>query len=75
MYRIGIDIGGTNIKIGFVDADKKLFASDKISFEKKGYAYVCAEIAEKIKEMISSHGLDIGDASSLGIAVPAECWR
>lgn len=70
MYRIGVDIGGTNIKIGFVNADKKLFAKDIIPFEKKDFKYVCADISDKIKEMISSHGLDLGDASSLGIAVP-----
>ncbi|MBE6030763.1 MAG: ROK family protein [Clostridiales bacterium] len=70
MYRIGVDIGGTNIKIGLVDADGVIFVSGSIPFEKKGYESVCGSIAREIREIVSKADREMSEAVTLGIAVP-----
>lgn len=62
MYNVGIDIGGTNIKIGLVDEMGKLVAKTKFPFEKKSYEFVCTQMADAVytlvKEMqVSARGL------------------
>ena len=74
MYNVGIDIGGTNIKIGLVDETGKLVVKTKIPFEKKGYEFVCVQMAEAVKALIADVQAKEGTVSelisSIGIAVP-----
>ena len=70
MYNVGIDIGGTNIKIGLVDEKGKLVAKLKLPFEKNGCEFVCAQMADAIRGLIKEMRVDAQMISSIGIAVP-----
>ena len=68
MLRAGVDIGGTDIKIGLIDdLDMKFKAKTIIPFTYDGYETVVAKTAEKIKELLKEAG---GELSSIGLAVP-----
>lgn len=69
MYRIGVDIGGTNIALGLLDEDLELKDSRSIPFERGG-EQVAARIAEQARLMLAKAGADAGGLSCIGVAVP-----
>lgn len=70
MYRIGIDIGGTNIKIGLIDDCGVILAKCTVPFEKNGYEAVCEDIKAAATELASAHNVEMGEVKSIGVAVP-----
>lgn len=69
MYVFGIDIGGTNIKIGFFDLDCKLI--DKWSI-KSNYETIFIDLASSIKKYLKKKGISLLEVKGFGIGVPGQ---
>ena len=71
MYRIGIDLGGTNIAAGIVNEEFKIIAKDSVptNADRPGEAIV-TDIANLCKKLCSDNGIALEEIASLGIASP-----
>ena len=54
MYQIGVDIGGTNIKIGLVDDALEIVERRSIRFPHDGPQSVADKLAEAIREVLTA---------------------
>jgi glucokinase len=71
MLRVGVDIGGTNIKIGIIEEeDGRIIDKREIPFTHQGYESVFAQIQREIREMLKEGGFTTGQVGSIGLAVP-----
>lgn len=70
MYRIGIDIGGTSVKIGLVDKDLNILHRSAIPFRPIGGEGVAAAIAEAVRQLLAEQGLAQTQIASVGFVVP-----
>lgn len=68
MYQIGVDIGGTNIKIGLVDDQLNIVRRTSIPFPHLDGAGVAAQIAAACRELTQDCGMEAVD--SVGVVVP-----
>ena len=71
MYRIGIDLGGTNIVAGVVDKDFNIVA--KLSTPtnaSRSSEEIVADIAALCKEVCAHNGIDFADIDAIGVASP-----
>ena len=70
-YRIGVDLGGTNIAAGVVDEDMKIVAKSSV---KTNLPRPAEEIADSIKEAVllavAESGITLSDIASVGIGTP-----
>lgn len=71
MYRLGVDLGGTNIAVGIVNEDLQLVKkmSTPTGAERPGEEIV-ADIAYICKKVCAEMGISISDVESIGIATP-----
>ncbi|MCQ2538142.1 MAG: ROK family protein [Lachnospiraceae bacterium] len=71
MYRIGVDLGGTNIVVGLVDQDMKICdtKSCKTNLPRSAEAIV-ADIGMLCKEIMKQNRLELSDIASVGVGVP-----
>ena len=71
MYRLGIDLGGTNIVAGVVDKNHKIVAraSCKTAVPRPE-SEICDSMAEVAKKAIEKAKITIDDIHSIGIGVP-----
>lgn len=71
MYRIGVDLGGTNIAVGIVDDDYKIVkkVSSPTGKERSGELIV-KDIAQLCKNVCESAGVAISEVKAIGIASP-----
>ena len=71
MYRLGIDLGGTNIVAGVVDENYNIVAkADCKTNVPRPESEVCDSMAEVAKAAVAKAGLSIEDIESIGIGVP-----
>ncbi|MBQ9965373.1 MAG: ROK family protein [Clostridia bacterium] len=71
MYRIGVDLGGTNIAVGVVDENYNIIGRAKRKTNaKRGAESVCDDIAAAIREAAEESGLSLDDIASFGIGTP-----
>lgn len=71
MYRIGIDLGGTNIAAGIVNEEFKIIAKDSIPTNADRPAEeLAADIAAICKKVCKNAGIALADIQSVGIASP-----
>lgn len=71
MFYAGVDIGGTNIKIGLVDINGKIVADNSIKTRKEnGYKGILEDIVEDIRSLCEKCGVDYHDIAGIGIGVP-----
>lgn len=71
MYEIGFDVGGTNIKVGLLDANFKLVASRSFPFPiGESPEKIASLMAENAREILSEHQLEFSSLSSVGAAIP-----
>lgn len=70
MYRIGVDIGGTSIKIGLVDQNLQIVKQTSTPFPHIDAAMVAAQLAATIRDLLSECGLSQQDLTSIGVVVP-----
>ncbi len=71
MYRIGVDLGGTNIAVGLVDENYKIVVKESTptGAERPGEAVV-DDIAKLCKKVCLEAGITAGDVAAVGIATP-----
>lgn len=71
MYRIGVDLGGTNIAVGVVDDNYNIIGRAKRKTNAPRSAEsVCDDIADAVKEAVEECGLTLDDIASFGIGTP-----
>ena len=71
MYRLGIDLGGTNIAAGVVDEEYNIIGRGKVKTNLPRPAdKICDSMAEAAKIAVKDAGLELKDISSCGIGTP-----
>lgn len=70
MYQIGVDIGGTNIKIGLIDDSLQICARTVTPFPHGGGARVAHEIALAVCAMLEKAGVRESELGGIGVVVP-----
>ncbi len=70
MYQIGIDIGGTNVKIGLLDASLTLAAEGSIPFPHTTAEDMAQKIRAAVDGLLAQQGASAADIGSVGAVVP-----
>ena len=71
MYRVGIDLGGTNIKAGIVDENQKLIKEDSVPTKADRPAEaVIADMAALVRSLLDMEGLTLNDVKGIGVGCP-----
>ncbi|MET0462071.1 MAG: ROK family protein [Chitinophagaceae bacterium] len=70
MYRIGIDLGGTIIKIGLVKEGSVLAFTTIPASSQKGLVNSLPNVKKAIEELLQAQGLDNGSVKGIGLAFP-----
>lgn len=74
MYRIGIDLGGTNIAVGVVDdAQRIVAAADAPTRAQDGADALLDDIAACVGRALERGGLSLTGCAGVGIGVPGTC--
>lgn len=70
-FFVGLDVGGTNIKIGIVDDAGETLAYDSIPTEQdRGAEDACVRMAAVVKRLVAENKIDFNDIARVGIATP-----
>jgi glucokinase len=70
-FFIGIDLGGTSIKIGLVDDQGKTFGWTRVMTEvEQGPDAAVERMGRAIHKLIAESGLPAGDVKAIGLATP-----
>ncbi len=76
MYNIGIDLGGTNIKVGVVDDNFNIVGKSNIKTNlPRPENEIADSIAEGVKLACEDAGITVADISSIGIGTPGVADR
>ena len=68
---IGVDLGGTNIKIGCLDSDLTVIAKTSIPTEvESGPESIIDRIGRSVEELLAASGLSVKDICAAGIGSP-----
>jgi len=68
---VGIDLGGTNLKLGLVTADGKMVARHSSPTEAdRGPSHVLGRMADAVRDLCRSAGVDLADVAAVGAAAP-----
>ncbi len=71
MYYIGVDLGGTGIKIGVVDEKGNIIEKTSCPTRvKDGYKEIVKDMANVINDLISKLNISISEVKSIGIGSP-----
>lgn len=71
MYRIGVDLGGTNIAVGVVDDNYKIIGRGKVKTNAPRPAEeIFDDIAKSIRLAVDDAGLTMDDIASVGVGTP-----
>lgn len=70
MYQIGVDIGGTNIKVGLVGEGYRLAQRESIPFPHEGPQKAAQVIAAAADELLRREGITRAALESVGVVVP-----
>lgn len=71
MYRIGVDLGGTNIAAGIVDEEYKLLLSDSVpTGAEREPALIVDDMAALCRRLCENFGIALSDVASVGVATP-----
>ncbi len=71
-YSIGIDLGGTNIKVGIVDLEEKKILSSisEPTRAPRGAEEIAADIAAMIRRLLADADMSVNDIAWIGAATP-----
>ena len=70
-FFVGIDVGGTNIKIGLVDDTGRTLAYHSMPTEQdKGAEDACVRMGLAVRQLIDEAGVSAGDVVRAGLATP-----
>jgi glucokinase len=68
---VGIDVGGTNVKIGLFDPKLKLICKTSVTTDADmGPEVVIDKMAKTVKELLAQAGLSLRDIVAVGIGTP-----
>lgn len=68
---VGIDVGGTNVKIGLFDSELKMTCKTSITTEADmGPEVVINNMAQAVKELLAEAGFSLEDIVAVGIGTP-----
>ncbi len=71
MYRIGVDLGGTNIAVGLVDSDYKIVVKkSRPTGATRAPELIVDDIAALCREVCDEAGVEISTLDGIGIASP-----
>lgn len=71
--RIGIDVGGTNVKIALVDKSGKIIYSNSVpTYAKMGYEYTVNNIKQAIKDLMKETNTSAKDIDGIGFDFPGQ---
>ena len=70
MYQIGVDIGGTNIKVGLVSETMELLQSCSVRFPHDGARSVVKTIEDAVEFLLQQQNITRAELESVGIVVP-----
>lgn len=74
MYRIGIDLGGTNIVAGVVDENYRIVATAKCKTAMPRPAdAIMADMADMCRQAVKNAGLTMDDIAAVGVGSPGTC--
>ena len=74
MYRIGIDLGGTNIVAGVVDDEFRIVATAKCKTRiPRPAEEIVVDMARMAKEAVQNAGLTMADIAYVGVGSPGTC--
>ena len=72
-YRIGVDVGGTNVKIALVDKKGEIkFSKTVPTRAEMGYEYTISNIQQSIKDLISEADIEKGALEGIGFGFPGQ---
>lgn len=74
MYRIGVDLGGTNIAVGLINDDYEIIAraGTKTNIPRPAEE-IFADIVKCAKEAVAKAGVAMSEVASIGIGTPGSC--
>ena len=70
MYSIGIDLGGTIIKIGLVHTGKIIGYKAFVSISRKGLKASLPYIEEVVNQLLNEENIEVSQLSGIGLAFP-----
>lgn len=71
--RIGIDVGGTNVKIALVDDNGEIIYSNSVpTYAKMGYEYTVNNIKQAIKDLMKETNTTPSDIEGIGFDFPGQ---
>lgn len=71
MYRIGVDLGGTNIAVGVVSEDLKIVGRGKVKTKcPRPAAEIFDDIAVAVDMAVKDAGISMDEVSSIGVGTP-----
>ncbi|MBQ8718614.1 MAG: ROK family protein [Clostridia bacterium] len=71
MFRLGVDLGGTNIAVGIVNEDFQIIHKDSVpTGATRPAEEIVADIAALCQKVVADAGIDFADVASIGIAAP-----
>ncbi len=74
MYRIGIDLGGTNIVAGVVDDNYKIVATAKCKTAcPRPSEEIVADMVKMAKQAVENAGITMADVAGVGVGSPGTC--
>ena len=74
MYRIGIDLGGTNVAVGIVNEAQRIVAAKTVpTVAQNGAAALLDDIAECVRNSLADGGISVADCAGAGIGLPGIC--
>ena len=74
MYRIGVDLGGTNIAVGLINDEYEIIAraGTKTNIPRPAEE-IFADIVKCAKEAVAKAGIEMNEVASIGIGTPGSC--
>ena len=74
MYRIGIDLGGTNIAVGVVNERHEIVAHTSVpTLAHRAPRAVIRDMGDAVRAALDQAGLTAGDCASIGVGSPGTC--
>lgn len=70
-YRIGIDLGGTNIKAGIVNENQEIVRESSVpTLVERGAVPIMDDMAALVQSLMAEEGLSDADVLGVGIGSP-----
>ena len=71
MYSIGVDVGGTGIKIGVVDESGNiLYRGNCVTDVTGGFDKIISDIYDVIEDIIAQNDIEKNQIKSIGFGIP-----